>query len=306
MTVPATIFSADWAKDFAKRAVWAVDVDSRTVRYLPTREGWTLAGLLASARQVRNPVLIALDVVLGVPSAYFDRRGEVDGWEATSTFVDWLPRAARSERFFGTGSACEGWSIAHPFFAVPGRSGGRRSFATAAGFDLLRDVDRWCRGNPIFIVSGIPGSVGSASRALWCELAPMLESSRTFRVWPFEGDPARLLREAPITIAETYPRISYAIAVAPTLPTRREAPQKKSDRSVRQLWVSRLRAAQWLQSFDVTIGEQERALASEDDFDSMFTAAALLRCALENVPLASSIVDARAEGGILGTGAIVL
>ena len=128
-----------------------------------------------------------------------------------------------------------------------------------AGFDFLRDVDRRCRGNPVFIVSGIPGSVGSASRALWRELAPMLESDRSFRVWPFEGDLAQLLREAPTTIAEMYPRIAYAIAVAPTPPTRREAPRKKGEASVREMWVSRFRASQWLKRFSVTILDDERA-----------------------------------------------
>ena len=306
MTAPATILAADWAKDFGKRAVWAADVNARTVRHVPASEGWTLAGLVTAAEsQVRKPVLIAIDVVLGVPSAYFDRRGEVDGWGAASTFIDWLPGAARSKRFFGAGSDCHEWSIAYPFFAVPKGVGGRRSFAMTAGFDFLRDVDRRCRGNPVFIVSGIPGSVGSASRALWRELAPMLESDRSFRVWPFEGDLAQLLREAPTTIAEMYPRIAYAIAVAPTLPTRREAPRKKGEASVREMWVSRFRASQWLKRFSVTILDDERAVGSEDDFDSMFTAAALLRCLLENVPLAGGSVDARAEGGIVGTEAIV-
>ena len=76
MTAPATILAADWAKDFGKRAVWAADVNARTVRHVPASEGWTLAGLVTAAEsQVRKPVLIAIDVVLGVPSAYFDRRG---------------------------------------------------------------------------------------------------------------------------------------------------------------------------------------------------------------------------------------
>ena len=133
----------------------------------------------------------------------------------------------------------------------------------------------------------------------------MLESDRSFRVWPFEGDLAQLLREAPTTIAEMYPRIAYAIAVAPTPPTRREAPRKKGEASVREMWVSRFRASQWLKRVSVTILDDERAVGSEDDFDSMFTAAALLRCLLENVPLAGGSVDARAEGGIVGTEAIV-
>lgn len=306
MTFPATILSADWAKDFGKRAVWAADVDARTIGRVPPRDGWTLASLLDEAeRRVRRPVLVALDLVLGVPSAYFDRRVDVAGWKRSSNFVDWLPRAARSEGFFETVSNVREWSIARPFFSVPGGEGALRSFVQAAGFDLLRDVDRQCRGNPVFAVSGIPGSVGSASRALWRELAPMLESKRAFRVWPFEGELNRLLREAPIIVAEMYPRIAYAIAVAPELPARPEVPRKKSERSVREEWVSRLLAAPWIRRFDVGIPDEAAALSSEDDFDSLFTAAALLRCLVENVPLASVVVDGRAEGGILGTDAVM-
>lgn len=306
MTFPATILSADWAKDFGKRAVWAADVDARTIGRVPPRGGWTLGSLLDGAEQrVRRPVLVALDLVLGVPCAYFDRRVDVAGWDRSSNFVDWLPRAARSERFFDEVSNAREWSIARPFFSVPAGEGALRSFGETAGFDLLRDVDQQCGGKPVFAVSGIPGSVGSATRALWRELAPMLESERDFRVWPFEGELNRLLRDAPIIVAEMYPRIAYAIAVAPELPTRPKVPRKKSDRSEREEWVSRLRAAPWIHRFDVRIADEAAAISSEDDFDSLFTAAALLRCLVENVPLASDVVDARAEGGILGTDAVM-
>ena len=122
------------------------------------------------------PRLVAIDAVLGVPNTYFDRRREVTGWEDTSSFIDWLPRAAGTAGFFETAPNVRQWSMARPFFAMPRGVGARRSFVESAGFDLLRSVERQCRGSPAFVVSGIPGSVGSASRALWQELAPMLES----------------------------------------------------------------------------------------------------------------------------------
>jgi hypothetical protein len=65
------------------------------------------------------------------------------------------------------------------------------------------------------------------------------------------------------------------------------------------------RSAQWVERFDVRISDEERVVGSEDDFDSMFSAAALLRCVLENVPLAAVRVDRCFEGGILCAEAIV-
>jgi hypothetical protein len=92
--------------------------------------------------------------------------------------------------------------------------------------------------------------------------------------------------------------------VARELPARLEAPRKKGRRSVREEWLSRLQAAQWIHGCGATIADEAAALASEDDFDALFAAAALLRCVVENVPLASDLVDGRAEGGILGTDAV--
>jgi hypothetical protein len=301
VTSPAAILCADWAKDAGKRAVWVADVDARTIGRVAAHETWTFGSLIDHAERRRRPVLVAMDVVLGVPHPYFDRRREVIGWEDSSNFVDWLPRATRTAGFFDTASdVCE-WSIARPFFAMPRGVGTRRSFVEAARFDLLRGVDRQCRGNPVFVVSGIPGSVGSASRALWQELAPMLESKRSLQVWPFEGELTWLLREAPITIGEMYPRIGYAVAVARELPARPEAPRSKGRRSVREEWLSRLQSASWIHGGGVTIADEAAALVSEDDFDALFAAAALLRCVVENVSLTSDLVDGRAEGGILGT-----
>jgi hypothetical protein len=52
------------------------------------------------------------------------------------------------------------------------------------------------------------------------------------------------------------------------------------------------------------MSNEAAALSNDDDFDALFAAAALLRCVLENVPLAADLVDRRSEGGILGTEAV--
>ena len=56
----------------------------------------------------------------------------------------------------------------------------------------------------------------------------------------------------------------------------------------------------------VTIENLTEAETNEDDFDACVTAAALLRCVLEHLPLYASPLDTRAEGGILGTGSVNL
>jgi len=132
----------------------------------------------------------------------------------------------------------------------------------------------------------------------------MLESRRAFRVWPFEGALTRLLRDAPTTIAEMYPRLSYAVAVAEELPARRQEPRRKGRREAREQWLWRLRSARWLGACGATVANEAAALSSEDDFDALFAAAALLRCVVEDVPLASDGADGRAEGAILGTEAV--
>jgi len=70
-------------------------------------------------------------------------------------------------------------------------------------------------------------------------------------------------------------------------------------------WPSR--PAQWVRLSGVTIENLADARASEDDFDACMTAAALLRCAIEKLPLGLPRLDsARAEGGILGTASVNL
>src|SRR5688500_3724480 len=95
-------------------------------------------------------------------------------------------------------------------------------------------------------------SGGSAPRISW-----------TGFVWPFEGERNRLLRDVPLIVAEMYPRIAYAIAVALELPARAEAPRKKTAGSVSEDWVSRLRTAPWIRRFDVAIADEASALSNE-------------------------------------------
>ncbi|MGI9113266.1 MAG: hypothetical protein ACR2GT_13905 [Gaiellaceae bacterium] len=153
--------------------------------------------------------------------------------------------------------------------------------------ELLRIVDRATRANPMFIVSGIPGSVGSATAALWREMGEARARGRQFSLWPFEppsGGPA---------VAEMYPRIAYddAIGGRPT--------GKKSDPSFRSAAVDQLLRATWVLDASVRIEQVDAARANDDDLDALVTAAALLRRMLEGRPLSCAAVDPVAEGTML-------
>jgi hypothetical protein len=72
----------------------------------------------------------------------------------------------------------------------------------------------------------------------------------------------------------------------------------KSDRESRKAAVERLRAQSWVRECGVTFEDADGDILTEDSFDALLSAAALLRCALEGTPLGWSGADPF-EGGIL-------
>ncbi|HEX4996923.1 MAG TPA: hypothetical protein VFY29_01775 [Terriglobia bacterium] len=172
------------------------------------------------------------------------------------------------------------------------------------GVDQLeRQIDKVTDAKPVFIASGIPGSVGSAAIALWRELAPLLLKNRTFRVWPFEG---RLtdLRRTPVIVGEIYPGAAYTSALAEAIPAPRLR-LAKTRAETRRSALSVLHSMRWALDLDVRFDGVQEAEESEDDFDACLTAAGLLRCVLQGLPLYAIFEDvAGVEGGILGAGTI--
>jgi hypothetical protein len=115
------------------------------------------------------------------------------------------------------------------------------------------------------------------------------------------GDLEVLLESSPVVVGEIYPRAAYATALL-------DAPRPplvlaKTHPDVRRKAIADLLAADWVRLNEVTI--KIAANANEDDFDACLTAAALLRCVVEKLPLCLPRLDsARAEGGMLGTGSV--
>jgi Uma2 family endonuclease len=203
----------------------------------------------------------------------------------------------------GDAKAAEAWSIDQPFFSIPPGAGSRRRWEAALrerGIEALRRVDVITGAKPVFVVSGIPGSVGSAARDVWAGLAAAHAEGRPFSIWPFEpnGDG--------VTVAEIYPRAAYALALSPE-PADWRAPLAvaKTQAALRADAVRLLREAAWVCAQGVSLEDTDAAIRSEDDFDALFAAAGLLRCVLEGTALSSTALeDPVAEGGILGTGSI--
>lgn len=294
---PRTILAVDWSGTPDKRAVWRADVEGRAVGLV---EGgpWSLARVLEAARALPGPVLIGIDAALGLPRPYVERvrieRPKV------RTFLDWLKQT--DAQTFEPVTEPEDWATGRPFFRVAPGPGGRARFCAAAGSDLLRNVDRRLGGNPAFIVSGIPGSVGSGTSALWRELAPLLGRRRDFALWPFDGRVDALGARA-IVLAEVYPRAMYGVALGESLPAPRLNIAKTKGLTRAQA-VPALAEADWIEAEGVRFEGLAEASASEDHFDAAFTAAGLLRAVLEGAHLEGEIEDPTVEGGILGEGAL--
>ncbi len=305
-SVPAFFVSADWGLHAGKRSVHVADVSNRRV-YPVDGESWSLGGLLDLARGLSKdgPVLVGVDLALGVPKGCFET------WASSSsrsgvTFLDWLSELGKTEDAFETSYEPEEWRPDRPFFHVPAGKGGLGRFEARVPGGLRRTIDRATGGNPLFAVSGIPGTVGSGTRAFWVELLPLLEEARDFAVWPFEGSLGELLASHSIVLAESYPGLAYSVVLAEELPESR-LKVAKTRRDAREKFCGRLKDLDWIQRLSVDVGDLADAKNDEDPFDSQMTATAVLRCWLEGRSLADpEWVDPVAEGSMLLAGPVDL
>lgn len=299
-----TIICADWSKAPARRAAYVVHVGDRVVERLHATMGFR--GLLDAARPYAESgsVLVGIDVPIGVPDSLLN--GPHKSFTET-TFIDFLIARCGDPGFFVPVTTPSAWSPHTPFFAVPPR--GRILFeqqARSRGVELLRGVERMTRANPLFITSGIPGSVGSSVLSIWPHIAEARSVGDAFWLWPFDGALAELMGSNGIVVGEIFPRAAYATALIDgDAASRCRLTLAKTKSHVRAAALTDLQRAGWVTAHRVTLHDIADAHESEDAFDALLSAAALLRCTLEGLPLCAPSASP-VEGGILGTGSVNL
>ena len=302
----AYFISADWSKESTKRSVYVADIDKRSIWKPCTPGFWNLEALLELANTLRQsgPVLIGVDIVLGVSNGFWRMVLEKSGRHQPKNFVHWLRNLDPGSNFFNINDDPSKWHVDEPWFTVPSGKGGLTSFTEKVSDGFLRRIDRKTGANPAFAVSGIPGVVGAGTRSFWRELIPTLTCGREFTIWPFENDPSNLLHHDGIVLCESYPSIAYATALVDKLPTCKLIVSKTKQQQ-REKACERLRTANWVTRNKIDLGELNALKNNEDDFDAHLTAAAFMRCVVERMPLTSQDwIDEIAEGSMLLVGTV--
>lgn len=198
---------ADWSADPRKR--WVTIARRRRV-------GWSVAAprpvgdphaLAAALRAEGVPVLLGLDLPLGLPRGYAAGCAE-DGFPA------FLRGLATRPGFFAVSATLSTASRAAPFYPARGVKGmTRAAHAAALGLPDAAALSRACdratalrpAGAPLFWTLGANQS-GKAAIAAWRDwLAPSLAAGAPDALWPFEGCVAALLAPGRLVLAEVYP-----------------------------------------------------------------------------------------------------
>ena len=299
--------SVDWSRCLDKRSVYVAHVRERCIRKAePLAASWNVDAVLKLAKHLSRdaPVLIGVDVVLGVSQGYWQRVLEGYRLEAPKTFVDWLRKLDPFGEFFGTAVRPDQWRVDRPWFNVPKGVGGLTSFTSKVDGKMLRKIDDATGANPVFAVSGIPGTVGSGTREFWKELIPQLSGGGDLALWPFEGDLRSLFTRHAVVLCETYPALAYAAALADDLPTP-QISNSKTKRVWREDVCDRLMQVEWVRANRIELGDLGALRENEDDFDAHLTAAAALRCLNDGIEIARpEWIETEAEGSMLIAGVV--
>lgn len=297
------IIAVDWGKDTRKRSAYISDLHARLISRLPF-DG-RLSHLLEHAVTLQGPVLIGIDAAIGFPAADWKILANRNTSQEPG-FAKFLLGSAVPADFFEPVSRPSDWSPERPFISPPRGRWSLKAFEAASRGGFYRRIDRRLKAQPIFVTSGIPGSVGSGTRALWQELREFHERF-SFSIWPFHGAINELLRNGHPVIAEIYPKACYGIALSEKLP----APLlsiAKTKQPVRQHALEMLLETAWIIREQIVIDDLHAAIENEDDFDALVSAAALTRLFLENASLddkdETNEIESKIEGSVLGATSI--
>jgi len=294
------IIAVDWGKDLRKRSAYHSELTSRKISRLAF-DG-SLNNLLEYASAAEEPVLIGIDAAIGFPEADWEilARGAAN---RASDFINFLLGDSLPPDFFSPVKHPNEWAPQRPFVSPPQGRWSLKASENASNGGFYRLVDRHLKAQPIFVTSGIPGSVGSGTSALWQELRSAAEHHR-FRVWPFHGAMEKLLHKKSPVIAEIYPKACYGIALSEKLPANLLS-IAKTRQAARHHALDLLRDATWMKRERIILKNIDTAIANEDDFDALISAAALTRLFIEKAPLDDAgQFESIIEGGVLGAACI--
>ncbi len=295
-----SILCADWGKEPVKRRAWELKAGTSLVQPVCLNRELRLSNLIDYATSLGGPVLIGIDAAIGVPRHVGEQyRNLASNPEAC--FLDWAKWLFEHEKPYLPCTTPDEWHCGRPFIHIPKGQGAKLAFPNS-GIGLNRETEQGLGANSPLIVSGLPGTVGSGSRALWEEMVECLKVDPNLEnaFWPFAGRLDNLLASRQIIIAEIYPKACYGLALADDLPAnlvtiaKTKAPARAKAIS---MLLERLDSDLQVEAIDLCYG-------SEDDFDAMISVVALHRLLGSPLALREPRSPDHIEGDILGRWAI--
>ena len=304
MKPPDLVVAADWSVSPGKR--WMTRAQyRRDGSYLisapePVGETKHFLGRLEGMIFPRGTALVGFDFPLGLPEAYASEAG--------------LTGFRQSLALFGR----DGWGN---FFRISGRPGLRNPFypplpaprgafkqktlIQALGLKTDRDLFRRCEkespARPECLFWTLGGKqVGRAAISGWREVIQPGLAGDNVRLWPFDGDLDKLLRQPGLVLCEIYPGEAYA-HLGFRMGVSGRSKRRKEDRlAVAESILSQA-------DRNITFAREARDWISggfkgEDDFDAMAGLLVMLKVVLgrlsDGLPRGRSV--RRLEGWILG------
>lgn len=165
------------------------------------------AALVAALLAEGVPVVLGLDLPLGLPRGHAATRREAD-------FPAFLRGLTGSPDFFLVSPTLATVGPERPFYPARGLRGmTRAAHAAALGLAGPAALNRWCdlatperpAGAPLFWTLGA-NQTGKAAISAWRDwLAPALSVGAPLRLWPFQGGLHALLAPGRAVLAEVYP-----------------------------------------------------------------------------------------------------
>lgn len=266
-----SFIGADWSCVPARRAAWSFDVEDKNIS--PCTEPIVdLSSLLEWAEELPSPTLLMLDAGLGMSAGM----AQANDWHLTyRNFSDLLRKNGLTFDFLNPVRRLQEWTPHQPFIHLPAGQGSFSGLKRKAEGMLFRSFEESLGAKPVFILSGIPGCVGGASRNVWVSL-PALLRDKNVGLWPFDGDMEACAKDYDIVICEAYPKLALQISLASTFPC---IPKKsrKRDSKWRATKLSEIFSMPWFSETGLEITDFADAIENEDSFDALLLILAALR-----------------------------